>query len=554
MNPTFLPTQSRIVRELLWNKGYRDSKEAEAFLLPTQAKFPSHAFPAITHAVSRIQLYIDNDLPIVIWGDFDADGQTSTALLLDMFKILDYTNVSYHIPSRFSNNHGLDNEHIQGIADRYPKCLLITVDCGTNDREEVLFARSLNLEVIITDHHEQIGPLPLASAHINPSTHSLTSPYNGLCGVGVAYILARSLLQAYGCGGMINRLLDLVAIGTIADVAPLTTLNRALLCRGLPILWSGRRLGIQACLKLNDIKTSPQNTEEIAFKIGPMLNAAGRLASANLGVEFLLANTAERALFYAHKLKILNQERQIGQTALEVELETLLPPDTAGASALIIHGEGWHPGLIGLTAGKLANKYGKPAIVITNKGDNMLRASCRSVEGVHILKALETQKEFLEQYGGHAMAAGFIMKKENLISFMKGFMKEMATCTKKSSHTLYYDVEVPFHHLDTSFGYNATINQLELLAPFSQGNKIPLLLSRNVTIVSHSLLGEDKNHAILTIMDEYGCINTIYWWRCEGVELYLDKKVDIIYTLSRSFFIRPTIRITLESIRICPPE
>jgi len=546
-----LPEQPVLINQILWNRGYKDRDTAFSYLNPTKYKFPSEEFVQLDKAVEYIKLFIDNELHITIWGDFDADGQTSTAVFLDTLRILGHTNVSYHIPSRFDNNHGLNSKEIENIANKYPKSLIITCDCGTNDVEYVRGGSALGLDFIITDHHEQTGPLCEAKVTVNSSIQSLDSNFRGLCGVGVAFVVCRALLKEYKCDAHINDLLDLVAIGTIADVATNTNLNRALLARGLPILWSGRRKGIAAMIKAYDIRTFDCNTEEISFKLGPMLNAAGRMAHASMGVDLLLAETDEIADFYALRLKILNQERQIAMSTLENELESVIT--SRDDPALIIIGEGWHPGLIGLAAGRLANKYKRPSIVITNKDEEFLRASCRTAEGVHMLNVLETQKHLLHQYGGHAGAAGFIIKRANMEEFMVGFLSVVDQFKKYSSNTLIYDVEISWSDLDTSLTTYSTVAQIESLAPFNEQNPIPKLLSKNLTIQNFKPIGDDKNHAVVTFVDTNGVVNDVYYWRFDKDfgSKYYNKQVDIIYTIERSFFTgRPSVRLTLEGIRL----
>lgn len=548
---TILPEQSKLINQILYNRGYTNKESAFSYLNPIKYTFPTDEFTYLQNAIEHIKLYIDNELHITIWGDFDADGQTSTAVFMDTLRILGCTNVSYHIPSRFDNNHGLNTEELTRIAVEFPNSLVITCDCGTNDVEFVCQGRAAGLEFIITDHHEQTGPLPDAVAVVNSSIQPLGSPFIGLCGVGVAFVVCRALLKEYHCDGHINDLLDLVAIGTITDVANNTTLNRTLLARGLPVLWSGRRTGIAAMIKVYDIRTYSYNTEEISFKLGPMLNAAGRMSHASMGVDLLLAETKEIADFYALRLKILNQERQIAMSNLENELEAVIESRTD--PALIIFGQGWHPGLIGLAAGRLADKYKRPSIVITNKDESLLRASCRTAEGVHMLNVLETQKHLLEQYGGHAGAAGFIIKKENIDEFMVGFMSVVDQFKKYSSNTLIYDVELPWHELDTSLNKGSTVEQVESLAPFNDQNPMPKFLSKNLIIQNVKIIGDDKNHAVVTFMDEFGVLNDVYWWRFdkEWESKYANRNVDVIYTVERSFFIgKESVRLTLEGIRL----
>ncbi len=372
-------------------------------------------------AVSLIRAALQRNEKICVWGDFDVDGQTSTALLVQALRCLG-AQVSFYIPVRARESHGVHIRSLQPIIDSGVK-LLVTCDTGITAHEAVDYARLAGLQVVVTDHHD-LGPtLPRADAILNPKLLPPDHPLASLAGVGVAYHLAMALLD----GGDFEKpdLLDLAALGLVADVALLRGETRSLVQRGLRSLRSTRRLGLQRIAANSQTELETLTEETIGFTFGPRLNALGRLDDANPAVDLLLSDDPELVRVIASRIEGLNAQRRLltSQVVQAAEAQLRQNPSLLTEPVLILSQADWPGGVIGIAASRLVERYNKPAILLSGSADGILRGSARSVEGLHITQAIATQSALLKGYGGHPMAAGLSLEEADFPAFRKGLAR-----------------------------------------------------------------------------------------------------------------------------------
>lgn len=516
-----------IVVQTLLRRGISRPDDVEAFLHPE--KSTSTQFPEIEPAVELINLAIRNGDKICVWGDFDVDGQTSTALLVQTLQSLG-ADVVYYVPVRGRESHGVHIDSLKPIIENGAK-LLLTCDTGITAHDAIDYANSHGLDVIITDHHDPGETLPNAKAIVNPKLLPEDHPLRNLAGVGVAYKLAEVLLNAES-GMQKAELLDLVALGLIADVALLKNETRALAKQGIEQLRNTKRLGLRVMAELAGASFDALTEETIGFTFAPRLNALGRLGDANPAVELLITNDSSRARLLATQIEGLNAQRRMltKQVTDAAEAQLRENPDLLNQPAIVLSHPNWPGGVVGIVANRLVERHHKPAILFNESDDSILRGSARSIEGLHITEAIAAQKDLLLGFGGHPMAAGMSLKKEDLPSFRRGLGKAI----ERQLGDIVFDE--PTLQLDAWLGL-ADLNislaeSLELLAPFGAGNPELTLATRNVTLKSVREIGKTKEHLRLNIEDEDGEAQSLLWWSGAGEELPpIDAKFDIAYSL-----------------------
>ena len=526
-----------IVAQTLLRRGISSPAAALAFLHPDT--IPPTEFPAIEFAVSRIELAIRNQQLICIWGDFDVDGQTSTALLVQSLRAVG-AQVVYYIPIRGRESHGVHIDSLKPIIDNGAS-LIVTCDTGISAHDAIDYANSRGVDVIITDHHDPGGTLPNAKVIINPKTLSRDHPLANLAGVGVAYKLAEALLNSEF--GILNSefniedLLDLVALGLIADVALLKGETRALAKKGIQKLRETNRPGLTAIAKLSETNLETLTEETIGFTFAPRLNALGRLDDANPAVELLLTRDAARAGILAAQIEGLNAERRLLTSHVYEGAEAKLRanPDLLAEPVIVLSDRGWPGGVVGIVANKLVDRYHKPAILLNESEDGLLRGSARSVEGLHITEAITTQKELLHNFGGHPMAAGMSLDADKLNEFRRGLgraIEKQLGETAREEPTLQIDEWLELNEIDLALAAS-----LEMLAPFGAGNPALTMATRGVTMKSVLKIGKGKEHLRLNVQDEEGQTQSIFWWGGAGGELpEAESKFDIAYSLRASSY------------------
>ncbi|MFH1076296.1 MAG: single-stranded-DNA-specific exonuclease RecJ, partial [Pseudomonadota bacterium] len=497
-----------ITAGLLVNRGITDTNQAERFIRPSLSALRKPSLmQGISEAVERVIQAIAKHEWILIFGDYDADGVTSTVLLLEFLKEAG-ANALHYIPDRFQEGYGLKINHIIKVAVPNNVRLIITVDCGINSVDAVKEAADRGIDVIITDHHEAPDTIPNAYAVIDPKHKKCSFPFSGLAGVGVAlfFVIAlRSRLREKGVwqgasGPNLKTACDLVALGTIADMAPLLEENRILVKAGLEVLCSLPRPGIKALMDISGIAKPEIEARDVAFMLAPRINAAGRLANAESALKLLTAPNYDTALTFARFLDETNRKRQEIEKTVFREASKLLAinPSLLQKRSIVVWGEGWNEGVIGIVASRLVSKYHRPVILISVKNGTG-KGSARSIEGFNICEGLNDCSECLDSFGGHEFAAGLSLSSNRIKAFEDRFEKTVHRSTEETDFVpkIKIDCAIRFSEIDETL-----IDEIELFAPFGAGNPEPLFASYDVDVIDSQVVG--RSHLRMTLK-QAGC-------------------------------------------------
>lgn len=543
------PRYDRLTLQLLFNRGLTGKKEIEKFLDPDYKYSPDpFLFNQMEEAVSLIITAIKEREKIVIYGDYDADGVTAVAVLLDVLNKLAAI-VEVYIPDRISEGYGLNRAAIEEIS-RSGAGLVITVDNGIRNKEEVDFARSLGLKIIITDHHvppTEAAELP-ASPIVNPILEKENYPFKYLAGVGVAMKLAQALIKKSTLKPaekekLEESVLDLVAIGTIADCVTLTGENRVLTKRGLVALNKTKRVGLKELLRearINEYKKL--DSWNVSFQIAPRLNAAGRMDHANTAFELLATKNKEEAKILAKNLNQRNSERQKITNEMVFAIEKNIRGKRGDKRIIVAvspsvggDGDAWPEGVIGLVAGRICEKYYLPTIVITDNGDE-LKGSGRSIDEFNIIKAVEESAEFLHKFGGHAAACGFSLAgQKNLEGFIKKIesIANVKLAGKELKPRLNIEAELSPSEISQEL-----VEKIEGFSPFGEDNPRPVFLTKEAQIVDIINMGLEGQHIKLRIKKEGSAVlSALAFGRAEEWRyLKIGDKIDLVYYLEMNEF------------------
>jgi single-stranded-DNA-specific exonuclease len=516
-----------ILRQILFNRGYATDADARAYL-NAKPNFNSDPFQmtGMREATDRIQLAIQNHEPIAIYGDYDVDGVTSTALLVQAFQLLN-AEVRGYIPNRFEEGYGLNKNALDELQADGVK-LVITVDCGIRSPDEALHARAIGLDLIISDHHHPAeGDLPHAVAVINPKQHGDIYPDKDLAGVGIAFKIVEALFSLQPVASGLDFLLDLVALGTVADLAPLVGENRVLVRKGLKQMKQTTRQGLFSLAAVSEIVLAKVNAGNIGYSLGPRLNAAGRLKEALAAFELLITTDVFRAGELAQVLDMQNRERQNITRDMQKRAEEIAMADDPHAYLLFAAHEDFNSGVVGLAASRLTETYYRPAIV-ASKGEEETRGSCRSIPEFHITEALDQCADLLVRHGGHAAAAGFTVRNENLselVTRLKAIARE--TLSKEDlKPTVTADAVVSL----TDIRPELLEKSLKYLEPTGYGNPNAAFVARNVKVKSARTVGADGKHLKLSLEDEKGFIHDAIGFRLGEWQKNMTPRVDILFT------------------------
>ncbi len=536
-----------VLRQILFNRGYATDAEARAYLnAKPNISYDPFQMTGMRETVDRIQFAIKNNEPIAIYGDYDVDGVTATALLVESLKYLN-ADVRGYIPNRFEEGYGLNNNALDELLADGVK-LVITVDCGIRSPNEALHARTVGLDLIISDHHHPDGEnLPPALAVINPKQHGDIYPDKDLAGVGIAYKIAEALFSLQPSAFSLDSLLDLVALGTVADLAPLVGENRVLVRRGLKQMRQTTRQGLFSLAAVSELALAKVNAGHIGFMLGPRLNAAGRLKEALAAFELLTTTDVFKAGELAQQLDMQNRERQRITRDMQKKAEEIAMSGDPDAYLLFAAHEDFNSGVVGLAASRLTDSYYRPAIV-ASKGEEETRGSCRSIPEFHITDALDRCADLLVRHGGHAAAAGFTVRNENLSALVE---RLKAIAKEKLSHedlrpTVTADAEVSLVDIRPDL-YEKCLRYLE---PTGYGNREASFVARGVKVKNSRTVGADAKHLKLSLEDENKFSHDAIGFKLGHWHNNLPPRVDILFTYETNEYNgRMSYQLNLKDIR-----
>ena len=556
-----------LVTQVIINRDIATPNQAHIYIEPESQDLPSpkNEFEDLATSIELIKDAIADEEQIAICGDYDADGMTSTALLLRALKHLG-AKVDYAIPSRMKDGYGINQRIVEEFAENGVG-LILTVDNGISAYEPITRAIELGLSVIITDHHDLPEKLPPADAILNPKLLSDDSPYKGLAGVGVAYILAIATAQSLGkLKGLTNPIMELFTLGTIADLAPLVGVNRRWLKRGLRALPNSQLEGIQALMQVAGIDETQKQLkpDDIGFRLGPRINAVGRIGDPQMVIELLTTDDPGLALERAMQCEQINQHRR--QLCEEIEKEAIslienTPIPWQRDRVLVVVAAGWHHGVIGIVASRLVERYGVPVFIgtyedheeDTDQNDSlssrMIRGSARSIDEFNVFDALNYCSDLLGKFGGHRAAGGFSFLADNL-SAVKQKLSEFAYKCLEVEHLkplVKIDAQASFGQINYEL-----YQQLEGLQPWGIGNSTPVFWTPNVRVIEQRAIGKGQNHLKLTLQEANSStqIKALAWrW---GEYCPLPECLDIAYKLKENHW-QGNTNIELELVGVRPP-
>ncbi len=494
-----------LIGETLARRGIITPTAARAFLDPAAYTSVSpFDLPDMDRAVERIQRAIRQHEVIGVWGDFDVDGQTSTALLVSSLREAG-AQVIFHIPNRLDEGHGIKLPNLQRLIDQGIG-LILTCDTGISEHQAIDYANSHGIDVVITDHHTLTPELPNAYAIVNPQRLNDGHPLRNLPGVGVAYKLIE------GLHGDTPALLDLVALGIVADVAQQRGDTRYLLQRGLENLRKTERLGLQALIELAEVDPAQISEETIGFALAPRLNALGRLEDANLAVELLTTHDVERARVLASRLEALNNQRRllVEQVYSATKAQIAQDDSLLDSSVIVLAHPTWHSGVVGIVANRLVEEYGRPVILLVAPEDEPAHGSARSIDGVNITEALAANANLLDGFGGHAGAAGLRLPQANIKALRRALARTVTLPESDALLRIDDFVTLPEITLDLAA-------DLGRLAPFGAGNPPLVLAVRDVHVSSQSVIGRSRDHTWMMVEDQDGNSQRVIWWQSGSI-------------------------------------
>lgn len=524
-----------LLNQLLHRRGVRSAAEASDFLDARERHAPDASqMPNMAKAVARICLAIETGERIGIFGDYDVDGVTSTAVLALALRSASKRPdlVVSRLPRR-DEGYGLNDSATKEFADAGAK-LMIAVDCGSNDHARIAVARSVGLDVIVLDHHHIDGCPPadaiVVSAQLDPD-----GPFTMLSAVGVAFLVV-TMLAREGClvegprGESETALLDLVALGTLADVVPLTGANRALVRDGLRWIRKGLRPGLAALLRRAGIAPDAVTSEDIGFKLAPMINAAGRMGDPQIALDALLAPTADAASPLVEELQRLNEERkkETRRVISQAETQISCDPELLRSRVMVLAGREWSAGLLGPVASRLVERHNRPVVLLADDGETCV-GSARSVRGFDIAGAFDRVTHLITRHGGHGMAAGLTLPSGSVVDFRAALDEVCAELALPAdpAASIQIDADLPSRRLDLE-----TVRAIEAMQPFGSGNPRPVLRMRGLRVAQHDVIGADRSHLRVQLRTPGASIKGIFFGGADRArELVFDREIDVAGTL-----------------------
>jgi single-stranded-DNA-specific exonuclease len=524
---------STTVAELLISRGCDDEPSARSFLHPSHDQLHDpYLMLGMGQAVSRLLRAIDSSERILVYGDYDVDGTTGTAVLLRALNLLG-AQTGFHVPHRFTEGYGIQQAALQkAVAEGYK--LAISVDCGIRAHEPLYWARDNGLDVIITDHHlpDEGEGVPPAFAVLNPNQKGCNYPDKNLAGVGVAFKLIHALFRERGKESQVNAFLKIVAIGTVADVAKLSGENRTIVALGLKDLAKATNPGLRALMEVAGCDGASMTAYDIGFRLGPRINAAGRMDAARAVVELFSTRDNDEARRLAKHLDTRNQERkevqkQIVELAI-TELESA-EREPADSYVAVIAGEGWHRGVIGIAASKISERINRPCVVLSIDG-GVAHGSGRSIEPYHLLNGLTSCADLFEKFGGHSHAAGITIKPERIEELRRRLNQHAASCLTEEDLQPCVRIDAELAAEDISFELVAELQKLE---PYGAGNPRPTFLARNLCILKEPRLIGQRHLKMCVAGPEGRPLETI-WWNGAEQTTAIRSGIDMAYTIEQS--------------------
>jgi single-stranded-DNA-specific exonuclease len=516
----------------LWSRGFRDPSDARRFFAPELSDLHDpYLLKSMPDAVARLRRAIDEREQILLYGDYDVDGTSAVVILKKGIELLG-GRVSFHVPHRLRDGYGMRTEVIEEASTAGVK-LIVSVDTGIRAKDVVRHAAQLGIDVIVTDHHLPETELPPAIAVLNPNRPDCTYPEKNLCGAGVALKLVDALLRSFEWEPgrrerLIESLLKLVAIATVADVVPLTGENRVIVKRGLAGLRQVKNPGLRALLDVSGLMEGESpSAGQVAFRVAPRINAAGRMASAGDVIELFLTEDHDRARELAGQLHELNKDRQ--QTEAEIARaifeQCLEQPVTDGDCALVFAGEGWHRGVVGIVASRVVERFHRPAFVLGIE-NGVAQGSGRSIPAFHLLEALETMPELFRKFGGHRQAAGVTLASNRLDEFRARFCAHASTLLTAADFepALEIDAEIEFREIT-----DQAVAEVLRLAPFGFGNPAPIFVVRGVEVAAPPDVKNEK-HVFMRLKFQGRVIRAKAWNFAPRVEeLAVGVPIDVAF-------------------------
>lgn len=548
-----------LIEKLLYTRGITKAEDIKEFLNPLETKITHpNAFSDMQKTVERLAKAIDEKEKILVYGDFDADGVTSTALLIRTLNEIG-ANVDYFIPDRELHGHGLNAKALVKImASKKPK-VIITCDCAVSDVEQVQFINSFKIDVIITDHHEAPEELPPAYAIINPKAKNALDEklsakeithLTSLAGVGVAFKLGQALLEHYKRLDYLYSILPYVAVGTVADLVPLIGENRYFVTKGLQLISEGKHLGIKRLLEVAGYTIETGVTsEQIAFGVAPRINASGRLDTTDEALKLLISDNKQEIEMAIMSLNDFNKVRQELCENIFLEAEEILQKEGNNHNSVILFNPKWHIGIIGIVASKFVEKYYKPTFLMTySEETKQIRCSARGINEVNIYDVLDANSDLFDGFGGHAMAGGLSFSVEKIT--FEEVKKALSTTIneilegQKLNPVLNVDLSLEPNDLDGNL-----LSDIERLQPFGASNPSPVFAMYNLTLLQKKLMGSNKNHLKLTVADSQNNTYDCIWWSKGDISLVSGDILDIAFSpQSNTYNGSTTIQLILQDI------
>ena len=545
-----------IISQILVNRGIRDIEAARRYLHPSLNDLHSpFLMKDMKKGVLRLLKAIHDHEEIIIYGDYDADGITSVVILYKFIKEIT-PHINYYIPDRVQEGYGLKIQAIDKFKNDNVK-LLITVDCGISDVEQIAHAQSIGIDTIVLDHHEISGPLPPAAASINPNREDCTFPFKGLAGVGIAYNFLIALRGSLNKEGFwkdkkhpnLKEYLDIVTLGTIGDMAPLIDENRIFTKIGLELITESQRPGIKALKEVSGVDNQIIDSFKASFSLIPRINAAGRIASPLDAVKLLLTDDIGEARILAEKLDSYNRQRQLMEKKILSEILERISKNNVieKMNAFVFASDKWHPGVIGIVASRLVELFNRPAFVISlNNGVG--KGSGRSVSDFNIYKGIQQCAPLLLSYGGHYHAAGISIKEENIDEFASLLDKIIHNSFELSEQSSQIVIDSECQIADISLNL---IEQLDILAPFGSKNPEPLLYARNIQVSSPIVDG--KSHLKMLVNSNGTSYDSIWFNMGKFMTALNGANIDIVFTPQiNNWNGFPSIQLKMKDVNIIP--